>query len=314
MPCSGDPTAKCGARNRLSMYSREKESGGISKMQSPITSSVEEPTPTTITMTSPVMASTIAPSSTISSFPPKSTYTPPEKHTRGLPFGNSTKFIQHWHDKENSRVSWAYNWASIASRDFPADLEFIPMLWGSPHNGDNNEWMTNVQLSLDQGSKYIFSFNEPDSCFPDQSCLKPEVAVESYKTNIVPFAARAKLGSPSISNGGGSMDWLKSFMELCHGCPIDFVPVHWYANYDSLDYFKEYMKNASIIADGKPVWITEFSADGTEEQQIDFMKNILPWLDAQPYIERYAWFMATPELKSGALVSQDGFPNALGDT
>lgn len=44
------------------------------------------------------------------------------------------------------------------------------------------------------------------------------------------------------------------------------------------------------------------------------MKEILPWLDAQPYIERYAWFMAAPELKTGALVNKDGFPNALGDT
>ncbi|KAH6665724.1 glycosyl hydrolase catalytic core-domain-containing protein [Halenospora varia] len=314
MPCGGDATAKCGAGNRLSVYDKEKESGGSSEMPSPITSSMEAPAFTIVTMSPPVMASVPAPSSTMSVPSPESSSNPSGKHNRGLPFGNSTKFIKHWHDKEDSQISWAYNWASIASEDFPADLEFIPMLWGSPQNGDNKEWMANAQLSLDRGSKHILSFNEPDSCFSDQSCLKPEAAVDSYKTNIAPFAGKAKLGSPSISNGGGSMDWLKNFMELCKDCPIDFVPVHWYANPDSLDYFKEYMKNASVIADGKPVWITEFSADGTEEQQIAFMKEILPWLDAQPYIERYAWFMAAPELKTGALVNKDGFPNALGDT
>lgn len=69
------------------------------------------------------------------------------------------------------------------------------------------------------------SFNEPDES--SQSNLSPADAATAYMTYMQPFASKAKLGSPAVSNGGGTMglSWLSSFMTACSGCQIDFVSI-----------------------------------------------------------------------------------------
>ncbi|KAK3064898.1 hypothetical protein LTS18_002854 [Coniosporium uncinatum] len=53
----------------------------------------------------------------------------------------------------------------------------------------------------------------------------------------------------------------------------------------------------------KPIYITEFGFnEGSDAQQIKALKEILIWLDNQPFVERYAYFMATP----GSLIKEDG--------
>lgn len=71
------------------------------------------------------------------------------------------------------------------------------------------------------------SFNEPDDS--SQSDLTPEAAAAAYKTYMQPYAGKAKLGAPAVTNGGGSMglDWLAAFLDACDGCTIDFVAIHW---------------------------------------------------------------------------------------
>lgn len=41
---------------------------------------------------------------------------------------------------------------------------------------------------------------------------------------------------------------------------------------------------------GYPIWITEFAGSGTTEQQQSFFKYVLPWMETQNFIERYAGF------------------------
>ena len=55
----------------------------------------------------------------------------------------------------------------------------------------------------------------------------------------------------------------------------------------------------------KPIVITEFgieSGGGTPAQIQAFMQQALPWLDAVPYVEKYAWFLDAP----GYLIADDG--------
>ena len=47
---------------------------------------------------------------------------------RGLPYNNPSTWIQNF---KGSKVSWAYNWDSATDSAFPAEFEFIPMLWGN---------------------------------------------------------------------------------------------------------------------------------------------------------------------------------------
>lgn len=46
-----------------------------------------------------------------------------------------------------------------------------------------------------------------------------------------------------------------------------------------------------MVGGYRPLWITEFaSSTGTDAQKENFLKAVLPWLDAQTYVERYAYF------------------------
>jgi hypothetical protein len=52
----------------------------------------------------------------------------------------------------------------------------------------------------------------------------------------------------------------------------------------------------------RPIWIFEFAASGTEDEQISFLQAVLPWLDSEPNVERYAYFGDFP----GFLANQNG--------
>lgn len=38
----------------------------------------------------------------------------------------------------------------------------------------------------------------------------------------------------------------------------------------------------------KPIWLTEFAGSGSSAEQQAFFKQVLPWMEQQPWIERYA--------------------------
>lgn len=125
-------------------------------------------------------------------------------------------------------------------------------------------------------------------------------AVTAHKQYIQPLSGSLRVGSPAVTNGAGAdkgINWLKSFMSGCSDCKIDFVVAHYYA-WDKAEDFKAYMTNFHKTFN-KPVWITEFGV--TEGDAPAFLKEILPWMDAQDWIERYAWHMAAPTTNEGGL-------------
>jgi len=125
--------------------------------------------------------------------------------------------------------------------------------------------------------------------------MSPEDAAKAWKTYMEPYAGKAQLGSPAVTNSGSAgqgLDWLNSFMGNCSSdCTIDFVAVHWYDSNGSVDYFKQYMQKASQQAAGKPIWITEFGMNGaSDSDQANFLNQVIPWLEAQDFVARYAYF------------------------
>jgi hypothetical protein len=44
----------------------------------------------------------------------------------------------------------------------------------------------------------------------------------------------------------------------------------------------------------KPIWITEYQCYGTDAEQAAFLQTVIPWLDAQSYVARYAYFGIFP--------------------
>ena len=119
-------------------------------------------------------------------------------------------------------------------------------------------------------------------------------AVAAYKQYIQPLAAQGlKLGSPAVTNGAEAnkgINWLQQFMGACTGCQVDVVATHYYAS-DNADDFKNYITKFYQTFN-KPVWVTEFGV--TSGNADAFLQQVLPWMDSQPWIQRYAYQMAAP--------------------
>jgi hypothetical protein len=191
------------------------------------------------------------------------------------------------------------------------------MLWGLKSDL-TSVWYTAVEGALLSGTSHLLSFNEPDLGPPNpQSNIDFQDAADGYYKYMERYAGKARLGSPAVTNGdpatGMGLGWLTRFLEFCDGlgCTIDFVAIHWYG-YDSasnVQGFKEHVMQAYDAGGRRPLWITEFGTTGSTADQQAFLENVIPWLDSQAFVERYAYFMVS----DGLLVSGDSI-SALGYT
>jgi endo-1,4-beta-mannosidase len=143
--------------------------------------------------------------------------------------------------------------------------------------------------------------------------------LQSHQQHVQPIADKypeIKVGAPAMTNGeksenGTSMGvlFLEPFIKGCdeRGLRIDFVAAHWYDEWPAdptqqgykLDYFKDHLKKIHKAGGERPVWLTEFGV--WTGDQIDFVNKVMPWLDDQDWIERYAFHYATP----GVLLNGD---------
>ncbi|KAH0566200.1 hypothetical protein GP486_000398 [Trichoglossum hirsutum] len=204
----------------------------------------------------------------------------------------------------DSLVSWAYNWDQSCE---PLGLEYVPMIWSLASNLIAT-WNVNAEAAIGTGSKHLLSFNEPD--LSTQSNISPSDAAAGYKRYMQPFAGKAELGAPAVTNGKAPMGltWLSSFLDECSECTIDFVPIHWYDTSANIEYFMSYVASAHAAAGYRPIWVTEFAVSGSVDQQKDFLRAVMPWLDSLDYVERYAYF----GVFDGSLVNGNS-KSALGD-
>ncbi|KAJ9653421.1 hypothetical protein H2201_009146, partial [Coniosporium apollinis] len=171
----------------------------------------------------------------------------------------------------SSAITWAYNWAQTSDGLNPK-FSFVPMLWGT-NSMFTGSWAKIAGDFIAGGGKELLAFNEPDRA--EQANMSPAAAAAAYMTHMQPFAGRARLGSPAVTNGGGSMglNWLTSFMSACSSCQVDFVAVHWYDSVNNVEYFKKHVTNAHTKT-GKPVWLTEFgTVDGSDAQKAEFLRQ-----------------------------------------
>jgi hypothetical protein len=228
---------------------------------------------------------------------------------RGLAFpkqNNGVAGSQYTHHFSGaSKVTWMYDWEAVIDGE-AVNLEYVPLL----HSNENwclEGWFDNVAAAQ---KKYkvssILSFNEPDQVGGGGSNINVATAVAAHKKYIQPLAKQGlRIGSPSVTNAdaaGKGIDYLKQFIKGCDGCQIDFVVAHYYA-WDHAEDFKAYLQKFHTTFN-KPVWVTEFGV--TQGNADEFLKQVLPWLDAQPWIERYAYHMVAPTTDIKYLISADG--------
>jgi len=122
-------------------------------------------------------------------------------------------------------------------------------------------------------------------------------------------------GPAANCNGTDPYQYLTDFFAACVGCQVDYVAVHWY-NCD-LPSLRDYLEPGGNLAGfeqfGKPIWLTEFSCNGsaTIAQQEAYMRVAIPYLENNPHVFRYSWFSADP-IPNARLMNSDGSPTALG--
>lgn len=239
---------------------------------------------------------------------------------RGLAYNPSSGNLNMW--SSYSALSWGYNWDDTP-QGLPSRLQYVPTLWGTAPVHSSN-WDSAVKAATSgSGTHYLMSFNEPDN--PSQANMDVSSAVAAFNQYMKPHASNnVLLGSPSVTNGGGKnsagipqgLDWLSAFLKQCTGCPVSFVSIHWYGcqngcsvSSDVSD-FKSHIQSAINAAVNPatghkvPVWVTEFQSFTDPES---FLGEVLPWLDGESGVDRYAYFMATDGiLLNGGSVSAVG--------
>jgi hypothetical protein len=190
---------------------------------------------------------------------------------------------------------WNYAWSLTKSAAFQPDgIEFVPMKWGATPLSDDT-LAALAQAYAEGDIKYMLGFNEPDSA--DQANVSVD---DSLPTWDQLFSIGIPMVSPATVDPLGQ--WMQDFMAL-RGNDVSYVAMHWYGG-SNADAFLAKVDEVSA-AYGKPVWITEFAvADwtATTEQEnqhsdqdvIDFMKTVLPALDANENVFRYTWFSVKP--------------------
>lgn len=206
------------------------------------------------------------------------------------------------------QVSWVYNWGQTPDGTLAEGVMYIPMLWGNS-GSFTSSWSQNAQTAIDNGATFLLGPNEPD--LSSQSNMSPQDAAALWKQYMEPFAGKAKLISPAVTNGAAPMGlaWLSSFLEACSGCTVDAIALHIYDSATNEGYYQSYISGAAQQF-GKPVFVTEFGASGSDAQIQTFLGSMTSWLDNEPGIQGYAWFMDTV----GNLVNGDGSLTELGNT
>ncbi|EXJ80184.1 hypothetical protein A1O1_08326 [Capronia coronata CBS 617.96] len=222
---------------------------------------------------------------------------PPETGKRGLCWpwdqpGSHFKLFEQYVSMPG-KIRWLFNWELWVPDSLQPDMEWIPCVRTAAQAKDIDPFLTDILRT--RKASALLGFNEPE--IPEQANLNVEAAVALWKDVVLPAKAKfgLRLGSPGMSSDvGRSKPWLTSFLAQLGGNDgIDFLVLHWYGpRFTDMRAFLEDMHQTYRL----PVWLNEFACSkmGNGETDVDevsaFLREALPWLDACPWIERYAYF------------------------
>ena len=173
---------------------------------------------------------------------------------RGLVFTpNATTAVDNYiWTRTPSDLTWYYNYdaspSPIYSNISQADFAFVPMLWGAPSDASDTTFLTTVKGLVSDGLNisHVMTFNEPDGQSEyGGSQVDPTMAAKVWISNIIPLQEMGiKVGLPACTGGWGGIPWMNQFLGNCselistddktENCTYDFVPLHWYGNFEGL--------------------------------------------------------------------------------
>ncbi|RFU30313.1 hypothetical protein B7463_g6020, partial [Scytalidium lignicola] len=217
---------------------------------------------------------------------------------RGLIYINNTKYAQDdqiW-TEPGSDLTWYYNYADTPSSVYSSlpqsKFEFVPMLWGSTIQN----FSQTVQGLISSGTNvsHVMTFNEPDgTTATGGSQVDPKVAASMWQSEIEPLRKLGiKAGAPAVTGAQSGFTWLTNFFSACqdlgHNCTIDFIPIHWYGNFEGL---ASHIGQVVGTYPNTSIWITEYALpDDSLANTQSFFNSSADYFDRISYIERYSYF------------------------
>lgn len=197
-----------------------------------------------------------------------------------------------------------YSWGARRPKELAAEIDFTPMMWGGGSEEKVSAKLEILREAIARGEvNHLLGFNEPDQ--KEQSNMSVERVVELWPRLM-------ELDVPLISPGCVHPDreWMREFMEQVDQkqLRVDAIAVHSYGGPDPVHMMRRLARVYQEF--GRPIWITEFAVGDWKAKKPEqnrhkpskiakYMREILPALEEAPFVERYAWFSASP--KSGPL-------------
>ncbi|KAJ7772714.1 glycosyl hydrolase catalytic core-domain-containing protein [Mycena maculata] len=190
------------------------------------------------------------------------------------------------------KVSWYYSWG-LSSVD--TNLEFVPMLWGEKEVAQWANATDGINATISQRKPTaVLGMNEPQET--GQSNLTAQQGAEMWTTYMEPLHAQGlRLGSPAPSSNPDGKTWLQDFFTICNGsCTVDFIALHYYDV--NATAFAEYLTDFHNTFQ-RPIWVTEWACENfnggpqcSNSAVVEFLNSTQSFMDAQDWVERYAWY------------------------
>lgn len=216
--------------------------------------------------------------------------------------------------------SWLYTWNSARPEGLPESIEFCPMFWGGGDEAKFRQRVEKLMPLVSEGTvKTVLGFNEPDK--RDQSNMTVEQALKLWP---ILMELDVPLVSPSCAHP--DRPWMQEFMAgvASQKFRVDYIGVHSYGGPNAAALLNRMQRVSRAF--GRPIWITEFAVADWQAKSLAenrhspgqiarFMRQVIPALNASPFVARYAWFSGAPKhpsLGNSALFDEHGDPTPLG--
>ncbi|KZM25351.1 uncharacterized protein EKO05_0000627 [Ascochyta rabiei] len=195
-----------------------------------------------------------------------------------------------------SDLTWYYNYQAEPSDAYKnKNIQFVPMLWGAKDSDTGTPFYDSVKSQIDGGANisYVLGFNEPDGTHTTGgSALPVDLAAARWIAEIEPLKKLGiKLGAPAVTGGASGWAWLQNWFTACNGsCTPDFIPVHWYGNFDGM---ASHIGNVMATYPNMTVWVTEYALPNQDLKTTqDFYNTSKNSMDSWGNITHYSYFGA----------------------
>jgi hypothetical protein len=176
-----------------------------------------------------------------------------------------------------SPPTWYYNYQKDPSPAFAnTDMNFVPMLWGASDSDQGTPFLDSVKQQIASGANitHVLGFNEPDGGHETGgSNLAVTTAATRWKAEIEPLKKLGvKLGAPGVTGAESGWQWLENWFKECDGgCNPDFIPVHWYGNFEGM---MSHLGRVTTMWPNMTVWVTEYGYPGQSLEETQAFANM----------------------------------------